>query len=286
MRRRGALGIEQIAARDAGEAAERRGRVGHAKGGETDPRDRQLEILRHDRERIEVRGLALVGGHAGRGVALDVLDRLKSFARGELHVARGDIVLPVHEGLDRRLGGSAAGSAPEVGARARGSAPRPRSGARAALRAHGHRSRRAPRRGVRARGRAVRQGAREVRDAAASAHGTLALRRLARQKACSVSSQTSLPRDCENRCTLGVNPPDISNASQSMRRPRPPASPARLRQGEARTRQIALRAEHRRCRQDLMPGAARRFGQCAGRLGAKVGDGGDADAGGGRSSAA
>ena len=34
-------------------------------------------------------------------------------------------------------------------------------------------------------------------------------------KTCSASSKASLPRDCEKRCTEGVQPPDIMSASQA-----------------------------------------------------------------------
>jgi len=57
------------------------------------------ERARDDAERIEARGLALVRRHAGRGVTLHVLDREEAFARREREVARGHVVLEVHESL-------------------------------------------------------------------------------------------------------------------------------------------------------------------------------------------
>ena len=51
------------------------------------------------RQRVHVRGLALVGRHAGGGVALDVLDRAEAFARAEPQILGGDVVLEIDEGL-------------------------------------------------------------------------------------------------------------------------------------------------------------------------------------------
>ena len=45
-----------------------------------------LGQLGHDREAVDVGGLALVGRHAERGVALEMLDRAEAFARGERDV--------------------------------------------------------------------------------------------------------------------------------------------------------------------------------------------------------
>ena len=44
-------------------------------------------------------GLALVGRHAERGVALEVLGDAEAFARGELHVRHRDVVLEIDERL-------------------------------------------------------------------------------------------------------------------------------------------------------------------------------------------
>jgi hypothetical protein len=100
--RRLAQRVEQIAARGAREAAEARRRVGHAETREPHLRDRHADRLGDDRERVQIRGLALVGGHAGRGVALDVLDRAEALARRERQIARRDVVLPIDEGLSAR----------------------------------------------------------------------------------------------------------------------------------------------------------------------------------------
>jgi hypothetical protein len=94
-----AYGVEQIATRGAGEGAEAHGRVGHAERRVADLRDRHRQFLRHDGHGIEIRGLALIGGHAGGGVALDVFDGDESLARGERQVLGGHVVLPIDEGL-------------------------------------------------------------------------------------------------------------------------------------------------------------------------------------------
>ena len=72
--------------------------------------------FRQQREPDDVGQLALVGAHAERRVALEMLDGAVAFARGERDVVDGDVVLPVDEAfgsLDGRAGRStAAASAP------------------------------------------------------------------------------------------------------------------------------------------------------------------------------
>ena len=53
----------------------------------------------HDGEAGDVRGLALVGRHAERRVALQMLDRFKAFALRQFDVGGGDVVLVVDKGL-------------------------------------------------------------------------------------------------------------------------------------------------------------------------------------------
>ena len=91
-----------------GEGADRDRREGRAERRRPDLADRPPGRLGEDREAVEVGGLALVGRHAERGVALDVLRRAEAFARRELDVRRGDVVLEVDEGL-----AAAAGDLPE-----------------------------------------------------------------------------------------------------------------------------------------------------------------------------
>ena len=62
-------------------------------------RDRDAAIFRHQRERVDVRRLALVGAHAERRIALQVLDRAIAFLVRDLHVLDGHVVLEIDEGL-------------------------------------------------------------------------------------------------------------------------------------------------------------------------------------------
>ncbi len=80
-------------------AAEGDRRVGLAEGGEADGRHVSAQRLGRDAEGVHVRRLALVGRHAGGGVALDVLDRAEPLAHREADVLGGDVVLEVDEGL-------------------------------------------------------------------------------------------------------------------------------------------------------------------------------------------
>ncbi len=95
----GAHRVEQVAARNAGQAAEGDGREGHAERGQSHLRQGHLKALGHDGHGVEIRGLALIGGHARGGVALDMLDGLKALARRQRQIARGHIVLPIDEGF-------------------------------------------------------------------------------------------------------------------------------------------------------------------------------------------
>ena len=104
VRRRTAGRAEVLAAVVAGERADRNRRVGRAEGGGADLGDRAAGQRRHDAERRQVGGLALVGGHAERGVALQVLDGAEALAMGKRDVVGGDVVLQVDEGLGRGAG--------------------------------------------------------------------------------------------------------------------------------------------------------------------------------------
>ena len=87
-----------------------------------------------DRERVHVRKLALVGRHAGRGVALDVLDRAHALLDRQAHVLGANVVLEIDERLrapvrvngglmDRRVGERWKNAADGVGARCRRDEP-------------------------------------------------------------------------------------------------------------------------------------------------------------------
>ncbi len=91
--------IEEAAPRGSRESAERHRRVGRAEGREADLGDRLLLHGGGDGERVHVGELALIGGHAGRGVALDVLDAAHALLNRKLDVADRDIVLHIDEGF-------------------------------------------------------------------------------------------------------------------------------------------------------------------------------------------
>ena len=79
-------------------------------------------------------------------------------------------------------------------------------------------------------------------------------------KACSASSNASLPRDCEKRWTLGVQPPLIAMRSQAIASPGP-ADPSdqRLATKACDDAQMAARADDGRARLDAQARLARRF---------------------------
>ena len=136
------------------------------------PAWRLPSVAGDDAERVQVRGLALVGRHAGRGVALDVLDRAEAFAQRRAR----DRSRSRRSGNRRRLGPAPA-SVAAIGAR---------DSVRAARRAPAAR-RRAARRAT-PRGRAVRECGRKRRHAAARA-AACALGRLRGTKARAASSR-------------------------------------------------------------------------------------------------
>ena len=124
---RAADGIEQVAARRAGEGAESDGRIGRPEGRQSDFRNGLGQRRRGDRERVHVRELALVGRHARGGVAFDVLDRAHALLHREAHVLGADVVLEIDERLaspvaaDRRRCSRRGVSHPERAAPAIGS---------------------------------------------------------------------------------------------------------------------------------------------------------------------
>ena len=90
--------VEQVAARGSGKGAERHRRIRNAERGVADPRDRPCRGFGDHRQRVHVGRLALVGGHAGGGVALHVLDRAEALAVAS-EVLGSDVVLEIDEGL-------------------------------------------------------------------------------------------------------------------------------------------------------------------------------------------
>ena len=143
--------------------------------------------LRGDRERVHVRRLALIGRHAGRRIALDMFDRAHALAGRQHHVAGGDVVLEIDEGLG--FGGVAMrGREPEITAM-RG---------RRALDRNRRRRRRADRSGAGGGAVGKRLGKREY--AAAGARRALVLGgNVGNEGLQAPRRSASLPRDCENR---------------------------------------------------------------------------------------
>ena len=151
--------------------------------------------LRHEAERVHVGGLALVGRHADGGVALHVLDRLEALAHRERDVLGGHVVLEVDERTCRLQGA--------------GLRQHARQAVHAELmRLHAvfRRRDRIPcrQRRRRAHARAVIQDLGVTIDPAARTCRRFRLSRNGRQERLRASLNSSLPRDCENKWTLGV----------------------------------------------------------------------------------
>ena len=87
------------AASAADKRAEADGIVGWAETRRADGGNRQAARLGQDCEAVQVRGLALIGGHAERGVALQMLDGLEAFALRQPHIRGCHVVLQVDEGF-------------------------------------------------------------------------------------------------------------------------------------------------------------------------------------------
>ena len=98
--RRLANGPEGCALVSAGDGAERHGNSGRPGQRDAGLRDRLTGELRHDCERVEIRGAALVRRHAERRIALQMLDGAIAFAMRERDVGRRDVMLEI----DKHLG--------------------------------------------------------------------------------------------------------------------------------------------------------------------------------------
>ena len=103
VQRRLADGLEVVAGKRPGEGAEGDRRVEGAEGGGAHLVHGAPGRLRQDGDGVDVAELALVGGHAGRRIALGELDVGIALARGERQVLGGGIVLVVDEGLAMAL---------------------------------------------------------------------------------------------------------------------------------------------------------------------------------------
>jgi hypothetical protein len=82
-----------------GDGGERRAESGGADRAEIAPGDRS-----EHRRAVEIAGLALVGRHAERGVALEMFGDAEAFASGEFHVRHRDVVLDIDECLASGVG--------------------------------------------------------------------------------------------------------------------------------------------------------------------------------------
>ena len=80
--RRTADGQEQVLGQHTGNRAEGKRRIGRPEGSDANFRNALARSFRENAEAVEVRGLALVGCHAEGGVALGVLDRIRSLRAG------------------------------------------------------------------------------------------------------------------------------------------------------------------------------------------------------------
>ena len=99
MHRRATRRLDMRAARVTRQCAEGHGRIRRSEGGRSDVANGHVETLGQHGESDDVAGLALIGTHAERRVALEVLDRLIAFGSRERHVANGDVILQIDECL-------------------------------------------------------------------------------------------------------------------------------------------------------------------------------------------
>src|SRR5215216_1896227 len=94
--------IEEVASAQSGQSAECDRGEWHSKGRQSNARDRFLEVIRNERERVEIRGLALIRAHPGRGVTLDVFDGAEAFKVCKLEVGESYVVLEIHKSFVAR----------------------------------------------------------------------------------------------------------------------------------------------------------------------------------------
>ena len=197
----------------AGEGADGDRREGRAEGGGADRAEIAPGDVGQHRRAVEIAGLALVGRHAERGVALEMLGNAEAFARGELHVRRRHVVLEIDEGL-----AAAVGDLPHRARRRR--SRRSRREPFQPTRRNRTRWRRPRRRPA----PSARHEARPNEPVAApatlmpggSAPGTSAAR---------LSLHCGLPLRWVVRCSVGFQPPDTATRSQAIRSALPVSVP-------------------------------------------------------------
>ena len=82
-----------------GQHPQRHGRERRAEGGEAGLRDIDTRRRGEPRQRRHVAGLALVGRHAERRIAFEMLDRAIALLPRQIDVGGGDVVLEVDEAV-------------------------------------------------------------------------------------------------------------------------------------------------------------------------------------------
>ena len=79
-------------------------RVRRAKGRQAGLRNRNTLLFRQPAQCRHIAGLALIGRHPERGIALEMLDRAVAFGPGQIDIAKRNIVLKVDKGFARIFG--------------------------------------------------------------------------------------------------------------------------------------------------------------------------------------
>ena len=213
--------------------------------------------------RVDVGGLALVGAHAGGGVALEVFDREVAFAGGEMNVSNGDVVLKVEE-----VPAIALGRAP------RGHAEERTEGVVAFARCVGRGGQTVSETGLEC---GLSAGLRPLGEAVSEAVGAVARARGGRtfcgqcsgRKQAFASFQEMVPRAWLHRCRDGLQPAELKTESQESRRDgRKTAEPSLSRRATVQFLSVlpAGRADDRTAgmnRDALLPVPPRRAADCA-----------------------
>ena len=91
--------LEGLAPHIAREGAEAGRRIGGPEGRQTDLRRFLAKRVGGDHQAVDVRHLALIGGHPVRRVTFDMLDRTHALAHGKPQILGGHVVLEIDEGL-------------------------------------------------------------------------------------------------------------------------------------------------------------------------------------------
>ena len=92
-----ARGVKQVAPLQPGKRTKRDGQVIRTEGGRAHLINGFTHGARRQSHAVDVAQFALIGAKPHRGVALDVLDRLKALANGKFNVAGAHIILIVHK---------------------------------------------------------------------------------------------------------------------------------------------------------------------------------------------